>query len=343
MAVTIKDVAKAVGVSPSTVSRVLSNKSSISDQTKQKVLSAMKELGYVPNVSAQNLVRGLTDSVGVIFPPMAKDGRIEQQFYMQILSAINSEAKSKGITVAIATGQTNDELIDNVALMYNQRRVDGFILLYSVINDPVKRYLSQNHITYSVVGSPVDQNTAALYIDTDNQLLGSNMVDHLFSKGHQRILFVTDKTSEGFVEQRYTGYFLQMRKLGAIPHEAVLFNRKDPETLDAFYEKLINTKATAVIVIEDILALRVMQYCQLVGYQVPDDISILSINNSAFAEIIHPYLSSYDVSIEDLGRIALNELVKQIRDPDQKRYVKIMVPHRLVTRESVRDLTKINN
>ena len=106
--VTIKDVAAKAGVNPSTVSRVLKDSKSISQKTKDTVRKAMAELGYVPNVAAQMLASGLTYNVGFIFPPLITPDRLNEPFFMQILSTITSEAKLNDFTVSIATGMTVD-------------------------------------------------------------------------------------------------------------------------------------------------------------------------------------------------------------------------------------------
>ena len=139
--VTIKDVAEKAGVNPSTVSRALKDSSSISQKTKEKVKKAMSDLGYVPNLAAQMLASGLTYSVGVVLPPLITPDRASDPFFMEILTAINDEARKNDFTVSIATSDTITELKEQVQLMHRQKRVDGFIVLYSEEDDPVRNFL----------------------------------------------------------------------------------------------------------------------------------------------------------------------------------------------------------
>ncbi len=138
---TIKDIARRAGVIPSTVNRTLKDNPSISKETKAKVRAAMDELGYVPNSAAQMLATGLTHSLGVVLPPLTDRENISQPFYMEIITAINEEASSNSQVVSIATDALLEELVKQVELMYRQKRADGFIILYSETNDPVKDYL----------------------------------------------------------------------------------------------------------------------------------------------------------------------------------------------------------
>ncbi len=104
MAVTIKDVAKKAGVNASTVSRVIKDSSEISDKTKVKVRKAMHELGYRRNAAAQILASGKTNTIGVVFPPVAD--KASQPFFMKILTSINETARDYDVSIAIATGHS---------------------------------------------------------------------------------------------------------------------------------------------------------------------------------------------------------------------------------------------
>ena len=107
MSVTIKDVAKEVGVAPSTVSRTLKDHPSISKETKERVRKAMDKLGYVPNVSAQNLANKYVNTIGVILPATSSKERSNNPFYLEMLMAMNEEASQQKVTIAIASGHSD--------------------------------------------------------------------------------------------------------------------------------------------------------------------------------------------------------------------------------------------
>ena len=203
---TIKDVAQKAGVSPSTVSRTLKDNPAISEETKNKVRAAMDELGYVPNLAAQMLATGLTHSLGVILPPLANRENISQPFYMEILTAINEEASRNSQVVSIATGASLDELVKQVELMHRQKRADGFIILYSEKNDPVKSYLLKEKVPFVVIGAAGDTKDKVTYIDNDNKALGKEAVTYLSSHGHKKIGFITDDLFGQVGQERYRGY-----------------------------------------------------------------------------------------------------------------------------------------
>lgn len=328
---TIKDVAKRAGVSPSTVSRTLKDNPSISEETKVKVRAAMDELGYVPNSAAQMLATGLTHSLGVVLPPLTDRENISQPFYMEILAAINEEASCNSQVVSIATGATLEELVKQVELMHRQKRADGFIILYSETKDPVKDYLLKENAPFVVVGAAVDDNNKVTYIDNDNKELGKEAVNYLRTKGHQKIGFVTDDLFGQVGQERYQGYIEATKEFNLETYPELVFSSK---VIDSLKENLKSNQLTALIVKDDLIALRFIQWLNNQGIRVPEDYAIISFNNSTFAEIMHPFLTTYDINIKELGKESVLRLLDLLKNPKTKAQ-KITIPFKLIERESV--------
>ncbi|CAD0137659.1 Maltose operon transcriptional repressor MalR, LacI family [Streptococcus thermophilus] len=242
MMATIKDVARRAGVIPSTVSRTLKDNPSISKETKAKVRAAMDESGYVPNSAAQMLATGLTHSLGVVLPPLTDCENISQPFYMEIITAINEEASSNSQVVSIATGATLEELVKQVELMHRQKRADGFIILYSETNDPVKDYLLKEKVPFVVVGAAVDNNDKVTYIDNDNKELGQEAVNFLRAKGHQKIGFVTDDLFGQVGQERYQGYIEATNEFNLETYPELVFSSR---VIDSLIESLQSYQLTA--------------------------------------------------------------------------------------------------
>lgn len=336
--VTLKDVAERAGVNASTVSRTLKDSSSISAKTKEKVRKAIAELGYVSNVTAARLASGLTKAVGLVLPPMTTPDRITNPFFMEILAAVNDEARQHDLTISIAIGNSLEDLFDQVSLMFKQKLVDGFIVLYSEKGDPVSQYLKENDIPFVIVGQAEELMNEVTFIDNDNQLMARTAVDYLYEKGHRRILFVTDDRGSEIYLERYFGYVRGVSHLDLPIFDSGLFDRHLPESLDDLMSHIKKNDVTAVIVIDDMLAVRFMQFLSFYGLKVPDDISMISFNNSTYARMVHPYLTSFDINIETLGRTSLQRLLRKIENRSVKAE-KVIVPFELKERESVRYLT----
>ncbi|MBJ1692773.1 LacI family transcriptional regulator BopD [Enterococcus faecalis] len=332
MAITVKDVAKKAGVATSTVSRVINDHPSISESTKKKVRKVMDDLGYVPNMTAQNLGKRISSAIGVILPPLDSKERLGNPFYLEIMEAINEEARLYDMTTAIATAKSFDVLLENVKRMHLQKQVDGFILVYSDSKDPVIDYLYENNIPFTLIGQPYQHETEIVYVDNDNQLLGKQATEFLIENGHKNILFVTNTTHESLYFERYFGYqkAMMMQGLTVLPSVAL----EKPEDYMAFDDILHQNNATALVVIDDIFALRTMQLAQIYGYQVPETLSIISFNNSIFSTLTHPYLTSIDIDTSELGRMAMKKLYELIHE-ELTNGVRLVIPHKLIKRETV--------
>jgi len=332
MAITVKDVAKKAGVATSTVSRVINDHPSISETTKKKVRKIMDELGYVPNITARNLGKRVSSAVGVILPPLDSKERLGNPFYLEIMEAINEEARHHGVTTAIATAKSFDVLLENVQRMHLQKQVDGFILVYSDSDDPVIDYLYEQQIPFTLIGQPYHHENEIIYIDNDNQLLGKQATEFLIDNSHKNILFVTNTTHESLYFERYFGYQKAMMLAGLNAQPSVTLEQAE-DYLD-FDTILKKAEATALVVIDDIFALRTMQLAQMYGYIIPETLSMISFNNSIFSTLMHPYLTSIDIDISELGRVAMQKLQELIHE-EVSNGVRLVIPHRLIKRETV--------
>lgn len=332
MSITVKDVAKKAGVATSTVSRVINDHPSISEETKKKVRAIMDEMGYIPNLTARNLGKQISNAIGIILPPLDSKERLGNPFYLETIETINEEARKAGMTVAIATALDFDTLLSNVEQMHRQKQVDGFILTYSDNHDPIINYLMKEKVPFTLIGQPYIHEEKITYVDNDNQLLGKQATEYLMQHGHQNILFVTNTTQENVYFERYFGYQKALMLANLPVHPAVTF--QGPEDYVNFEQLLKDKKPTALVVIDDLFAMRIIQLLNLYHYQVPEDLSVISFNNSIFATLVHPYLTSIDVDVADLGKMATQSLIEKLNDNEQTS-ARMVVPHQLIQRETV--------
>ena len=340
MSITVKDVAKKAGVATSTVSRVINNHSSISEETKKKVRKVMDELGYTPNLAARNLGKRSASAIGVILPPLNSKERLGNPFYLETIETINEEARKSNMPVAVASARDFETLLANVERMHRQKQVDGFILTYSDKYDPIITYLVEENIPFTLIGQPYQQEEKIIYVDNDNQLLGKQATEHLIEKGHQKILFITNTTHENLYYERFFGYQKALMMTGLPIFPAVSFEKT--EDYPNFAEVLKETQATALVIIDDLFAVRIMQLATLLGYKVPDDLSVISFNNSIFTTLIHPYLTSIDIDVASLGEIATQQLMTQLTKTEAQSSLRVVVPHELIQRETVLNKHNMN-
>lgn len=312
---------KKAGVNASTVSRVIKDSSEISDRTKTKVRKAMMELGYTRNAAARILASGKANTIGVVFPPVLD--KSSQPFFMKILTAINETARKFNVSIAIATGHTQTDLKKQVRMMYSERRVDGFIVLYAGKTDIIREYLLGNSIPFVLVGTPSEQQNEITHIDNDNKLLGREAVRHLATLGHRNIAFVTDTTDGEVFSERYQGFSEEM------------VSQNLTKSLVKFDRSFSIGRETALVVMDDVLTLKVMERLNALGFRVPDDISIITYNNSIFGTITHPFLTTFDINVVRLGQAAVEKFLDLLNN-NPSYHEKTVIPFELILRESTK-------
>ena len=293
MAVTIKDVAALAGVSPSTVSRTCKNNPSISEETKERVRKAMAELGYEPNFQASNLASQNSRTIGIILPASAKEV-YENSFYLEAIQGISHYCNGRQYMTTIVTGQDEAEILDAVRSMSRSGKVDGFIILYSKKDDPVIDYLFNEGLLYILIGKATQYTNQTLYIDNDNLLAGEDATEYLYQLGHRKIAYLGSDSSLTFAADRKTGYQMALTKHG-IPFRpeycAEVLNVSGDNTEAISSLLLQDEPPTAIVVSDDILAVSLERVCLQNHVSIPDDLSIISFNNSLFARSTSPQLT----------------------------------------------------
>ncbi|KKO52318.1 LacI family DNA-binding transcriptional regulator [Paenibacillus sp. DMB20] len=336
MSVTIKDVAKKAGVSPSTVSRVLSGHPRISRETSRKVKEIMEEMGYHPNIMAKSLVSKTTDSICVILPKPAEELFLNL-FFMELIRGIVAQANRSGYDVLISSGANEKEEVEAVSRLLNGRRVDGAILLYSRQEDPVVDFLKSNGYPFVLVGRS-DKHPDLLSVDTDNVQAAYDATKHLISLGHERIGFVSGPPNLVVSQDRLKGYSRALADSGLVMRKDWIvegeFLQDSGYRAMSFFMNLPE-RPTALVIVDDIVSFGVLRGLRELGYRVPEDVSIISFNNISLTELSTPPLSSVDIGIYNLGYTASQALIQSIRHDGQtvlpNRYI---IPHRLMIRES---------
>lgn len=335
MAVTIKDVAALAGVSPSTVSRTCKNNPSISEETKERVRKAMAKLGYEPNFQASNLASQNSRTISIILPASAKEV-YENSFYLEAIQGISHYCNGRQYMTTIVTGQDEAEILDAVRSMSRSGKVDGFIILYSKKDDPVIDYLFNEGLLYILIGKATQYTNQTIYIDNDNLLAGREAAEYLYQLGHRRIAYLGSDSSLMFSADRKAGYQLALasHQLPVRPEYCVEVKNVSENNEEAIRGLLMQKdRPTAILVSDDILAVSLERVCLENHLAIPEDLSIISFNNSLFARLTSPQLTSIDIGAGQLGSEAASQIINHIENPNLLA-TKIIVPHHLIERDS---------
>lgn len=335
MAVTVKDVAKRAGVSPATVSRVCNNNPSISTDTRERVQKAIAELGYELPAAAESVPVSPIKTIGIILPSSTREA-YENTFFLKAIRGISQVCNQRQVAGTVITGQDEAETLRAVQTLHRSGKADGFILLYSRKNDAVIDYLCEQGLLYVIVGKPGELDSQTMCIDNDNLLAGREAADYLYSLGHRRIGYLGLRSNFLYASDRRSGYQLSLllHGLPILKEYCVELDHVEAEDTSAL-ESLLRRpdRPTAFVVSDDILALALERLCVQMGLRIPQDLSIIAFNNSLYAQLASPQLTSVDVNSFRLGQEAAVQLLNHAEDPNLMA-AKIIVPHRIVERAS---------
>ena len=315
MPVTIKDVAKAAGVSPSTVTRVIQNKSTISDETKKRVRKAMKELNYHPNLNARSLVSSYTQVIGLVLPDDS-DVFYQNPFFPSVLRGIAQVASENHYAIQIATGKDEKERLNAISQMVYGKRVDGLIFLYAQENDPLVQLVVDEQFPFLILGKSLSPFIPL--VDNDNIQAGFDATEYFIKKGCSRIAFIGGTKKLFVTQDRLTGYeqALQEHNLPLDSQRTFFADEFLEEKGYNFSKQLFkhDPQTDAIITIDSLLAEGVCNY--LNEHQL--DVPVLSFDS------VNPRLNlaAYvDINGLALGRTSFETILQIINDVKENRQI----------------------
>lgn len=332
--VTANDVAKMAGVSPSTVSRVISNNPRISEPTRRKVLKCMEELGYYPNANARSLAIKKTGTVGIIIPTTSED-YFSNPFFAESLRGIIRGASKSGYDLLLSTNTEKGEELKITKKFVRGSKVDGIILMTSKVDDECIEYLKNIDFPFSIIGSTDDEEINQ--VDNDNALAAYELTKHLIEIGRKRIAMIVGDINLVVSKKRIKGYKKALSEANIDFDENLLFSGSfDEKTGYDYGVKIskINPLPDGLIVADDLVAFGAVKAFEDLEINIPKDIAVASFNNSVLAKHSNIPLTSVDINAFELGREAMNLLVDAIED--EVRGEKITIPYNIYKRASTK-------
>lgn len=334
---TLKDISQQVGVSVSTVSRVINNDTSrhINAETKAKVWQAVRELGYEPNESARRLVKNQKEEIR----PSKQIGcivagshlRDDHPYFSPILAGFNKKITELGYTVAFI--KDDEELLRK---MVQEIRIDGVIVI-GWIDEKLLNYLKSTSI--AIVGISASGYGISL-VDYDRVSAAKTAVDHLIAQGHSKIGFVGGHghTGELDSEERFQGYKYAMFEAGIALNPSWIINtnwkvEKSFEYMSQMIESNRSDLPTAMLSASDLLAIPAMRAVIEQHLSIPEDIAFIAMDNIELSQYTSPPLSSVHVPKYEIGMVAAKTLVDQLQG-GYPLTSKILLPFEMRVRQS---------
>ncbi|MFJ7936098.1 LacI family DNA-binding transcriptional regulator [Sporosarcina sp. NPDC096371] len=335
MSVTIKDVAARANVAPSTVSRVLSDSPHISDKTKRKVHKVMDEMGYHMNYNARNLAQQSTKTIGIVMKNSTEES-MYNTFFPEVIRGISGLCSKYDFSISLTTGESEEEIFNDTVKMVRGKRVDGMIVLYSKKDDRVVPYLIESGIPFVVIGKPLIEPSKIMFVDNDNVQASKEATDYLLNLGHSKIAFIGEDTEFEVGEARLNGFSQAMKERQLdIPEQYLKNLQPDANHGGRVITELMElaNPPTALVVTNDLNALIILSALSERGKKVPDDISLISFNNSIISRVSNPPLTTVDTQIFQLGYESASCLIELVKDPSMFKK-SVVIPTSIVERKS---------
>ncbi len=272
---TIKDLAKAAGVSITTVSRALNGYSDVSEKTRNRIKKLAEDLSYRPNAQAQSLVLKKTNTIGVILSDM-KRSSVKDAFAFEVLCGINDKASDLNYDIILFSTNPNKQLKKSYSDLCMERNVDGAILQGLKVNDPyLKEIVGQPHFPCVLIDIPVAGEQVG-HVTTDNVNGACEAVQHLIQLGHRQIAMINGYEEAAVSRERLTGYIVALQQAG-IPYNPALvadgrFSEEGGRKRWRSYWRE-HPGITAVFCSSDLMALGALNALEKAGHAIPGSIS----------------------------------------------------------------------
>ncbi len=332
MNVTIKDVAKAAGVSVATVSRVLNNSATVSAAATEQVNDAIEKLGYSPNFLGRNLRKCETNVILAIIPST------EQTFYSDIIRGMQTAASDYGYDILLSTSNSTYSIEMRLLNMVFNRTVDAAILLGTQLDAPTLQDLNRKH--YIALCCERVENADVLTVTVDDEGGAYVAVNNLIKNGHSKIGIVSTKVNALSSSDREHGYRRALEENGIEYDEKYVYRGTYDFQHGAMafdYFRSLPEPPTAIFCISDILAVSVVKQALHNGYKIGDDISVCGFDNILLSSMYTPGITTIEQPCYDIGRTVVEELIHNIQR-EEKSNKQIKLPYKLVERESVKNI-----
>ncbi|MFC3419092.1 LacI family DNA-binding transcriptional regulator [Salinicoccus hispanicus] len=328
---TMADVAAKAKVSKTTVSHFINeNFSYMGEETKKRIAEAIEELNYNPNIVAKSLKQKQTMSIGIIV------ANILHAFSTEVIRSIEDYAHMLGYHVIVCNADDDSEKEKNYISMLLAKQVDGLIVVPTAGNNALFSSLSDDDYPIVFIDRYIEDVPIPAFL-TDNSLVIKKAYNHLIEKGHKSIGFISQDVSKGITPriERYSAYKEMCSAYGITPY---LISEKLEKIKDAVLHEIERNRfPKSVIVGNDLALYEVMRAIKEKELEIPQDLSLISIDNVTFTEFFSPGVTVIEQPTSLLGREAADHLFKKINNERIDYVIKRLKPE-LVERESVYEL-----
>jgi len=329
--VTMTDVAERAGVSIATVSHVINDTRTVTDETRARVLAVIEELGYRPNRLARSLVRGETHTLGLILPDNANP------FFAEIARGVEDTSFENGYNVILCNSYNDLEKELRYTDVLIEKQVDGILFVSAGMSTEHVCALQAQRMPVVIV----DRDIPDVLVDkvlTDNVHGGWLATGHLVELGHRRIACITGPSDVTPSAERITGYRQALEESGIDVDDALVV--KGDFQCESGYQRThgllsLDDPPTAVFACNDLMAIGAISAAVDAGRRVPMDLSVVGYDNIYLSAFANPPLTTVVEPQYEQGVLAAKMLLERVRDPDVFPRREMLDTHLLIRRSAV--------
>ncbi len=329
----LKEIAARLDLSVTTVSRALAGYPDVAEKTRQRVVQAAQEMGYVPNVAAQRLQQKRANAIGFIIPTFGP--RFSDPFFSELIAGIGNEAGRQGYDLLISTVPPGEREIEMYRQQTFSHRVDGMILVRTRHQDPRIAFLVENNFPFVAFGGS-DQNLDFPFVDVDGVYGTRLAVEHLAHLGHRHIAYLSGPDNLLFSTLRRQGFAEAMADQDLIVEKQWILEGDLTESSGhALTKQLLNgtDHPTAVIAANDLMAMGVMAAAQALGIQIGQELSVVGFDDIPLAAYANPPLTTVHQPIYRIATMVTSMLIQVLNGHTLAERKKWLQPN-LVVRQS---------
>ena len=327
--ITITDVAEALGVSKTTVSRAISGKGRIGEETKQRVLEYIEANDYKPNVIAKSLAQSKTYNICVVMP--GDYALVDLPFFQEAIMGIQEVATIKEYDILLSICQQDD--ITGLERVVSNRKVDGVILLRTFEEDPQIEFLMDKNIPFVTTGSTAYK--GVMQVDHDHESACRELTSIVLMKKDTRVALLGGNEKIIVNKRRIRGFKDACKMAGREVNEDLLFlNLENRTSINHAVDEALERQADTILCMDDGICSQVLKKLRQDHIKVPADVRVASFYNSSVLQNNVPSITSLDFDAKELGVVACKNLLSQMDGEEVPS--KMLLSYEVVLKESTK-------
>lgn len=314
--ITISDVADALGISKTTVSRAISGKGRIGEATRQRVLEYISKNHYRPSIIAKGLANSKTYNIGWIIPGDSSSSDLP--FFQRCMMGVSEVAATENYDLLMTMVFSKD--ISQLERVVRNRKVDGIIVGRTLMDDPTVAFLKKNDIPFVVIGSSNDN--SVVQIDNDHVSACREITSILLMKGVKKPVLIGGSENHIVNRSRKNGYILGLESQGMHPSDDLIFMNMDTDVMiERAVDEAVSNKADCIFCMDDRICATVLSKLRDDGIDIPEQMKVASFYNSKLLQSNQPQITTLQYDPKELGAVACKTLFDYMAGKEIQRKV----------------------